>query len=178
MLSKITTFFRQGLVLYGLIFVAHGEEINKRGLFRGSVARFDRENYLLRIYAPFPNNKYLKIRNKVKFWDDSMHATRCESFILARGGDYFLLEIPRYRFCINQSFTALGAKLWFYSDDLASNIAKGEKLVKVLLQKRLVIKGKLAEMDKGIKDMAKKWTKSMKNTPPSKMLYPLDGFRP
>ena len=71
---------------------------------------------------------------------------------MGKSNDYILLKVPELKYCERFALFAPGAYLKFLSRDLVNNLKMGKELVKILLKKRLALRGRLSkeqrELDK------------------------------
>ena len=63
--------------------------------------------------------------------------------VLGKSNDYILVKTPEFEFCQRSLLLIPGGFLHFFSEDLANNVKMGQEVIKILLKKRLALKGRL-----------------------------------
>ncbi|TDJ06285.1 MAG: hypothetical protein E2O68_05170 [Deltaproteobacteria bacterium] len=143
------------LLVLVIIPLAHGGII-KEGIFSGRISKNNPDAKLIRVFVEFDNLKYLNRKNKIEFWKSDAPSTKCRGYILGKSTQYLLVKIPKYDICSRKVALGRGHYLKFYSPDLVKNIKTGRELVKILLKKRLGIKGQLEKAEKNLKGHVEK----------------------
>jgi hypothetical protein len=146
-----TLSMRFALTLFSLVLVAttaYGvptreltSHIDSLGEFSGRISMVNQEAALMRLKVDFNNLKYLNPRDRVEFWDQSMHSRRCSAFVVGKSNDYLLLRVPSMEFCDRYMMMVPGTFLRFFSQDLVNNLKMGEELVGILLKRRMALQG-------------------------------------
>ncbi len=130
----------------------------EKGVFSGRISKVNVTAALVRIKVDFANSKYLNKKDKVEFWDERGPEARCKALIIGKSNDYLLLKVPEFSYCRQSIFISPGVYLKFFSQDLVNNLKMGRELVKILLKKRLALKGRLSheqkELDKHIEKVS------------------------
>jgi hypothetical protein len=119
-------------------------------VFAGRVSRLNRIAKLMRVRVKFENYKFLNVKDRVEFWNESNTVKRCLAFIEARSPEYMLLRIPQYDQCISQVYVTVGSYLKFFSKDLRDNLGIAKDLTKVLLKKRLALNARMNRYEKDL----------------------------
>ncbi|RLA64723.1 MAG: hypothetical protein DRQ88_07535 [Epsilonproteobacteria bacterium] len=131
---------------------AHANE----GLFSGRVSKNNPDAKLIRVFVEFDNLKYINRKDKLAFWKNGSPSTKCKGYILGKSTQYLLVKIPKYESCARKIPMGRGFYLKFFSQDLVKNIKTGRELMKILLKKRLGIKGQLEKAEKNLKSYVEK----------------------
>ena len=144
-----------GLVCFvvGAVEAALPEE--KDGIFEGKVEHINKKIKLIRIHTKESNVKYLG-KGDLVYLGDRSGVTECRGELLARGREHILLKLPNFTFCSRNLSMARGVWLKFYGRSLAEKVAKGRKLIEVLLKKRLATMSLLGEEKKDLKRQGEK----------------------
>ncbi len=119
-------------------------------VFSGRVSRLNQIGKLMRIKISFENYKFLNVKDRIEFWNDTNKVKRCLSFVEARSPDYLLLRIPNYDQCISQVHLTVGSFLKFYSKDLRNSLSIAKDLSKVLVKKRLALVSRMNRYEKDL----------------------------
>ena len=127
----------------------------KDGSFVGKVEHINEDVKLLRIHTKAQNVKYLGKGDRINLGGRG-GMTECQGDVVARTPEYVLLKLPHFDFCSRRLSVARGVWLKFYGQSLAEKVARGRKLVEVLLKKRLVLLGQLGEEKKDLKRQGEK----------------------
>ena len=130
--------------------------IIKEGIFSGRVSKNNPDAKLIRVFVEFDNLKYINRKNKIEFWKSGAPNTKCRGYILGKSTKYILVKIPKYDICSRKIPLGRGFYLRFYSPDLVKNISTGRDLLKILLKKRLGIRGQLEKAEKNLKGHVEK----------------------
>ena len=126
------------------------------GIFGGKVDHVNEGAKLLRIHTKALNAKYLSRGDRVSLGDYG-GMTECKGDVVGRAAEHLLLRLSQFRRCSrNLPIMVRGAWLRFYGLSLAEKVAKGRKLVEILLKKRLALLGKLGEGEKEMKKHGEK----------------------
>ena len=120
------------------------------GTFSGTVDHINEEAKLLRVRTTSLNAKYVGKGDRISLGDYG-GMTECRGDVLARSKEHLLLKLPRFSLCSRNLPMVRGAWLKFYGHSLVDKVARGRKLVEILLKKRLALLGKLGEGDKDLK---------------------------
>ena len=145
---------------FGLIFLLSwgcfaASSEKEDGTFSGTVDHVNEGAKLLRIHTTALNAKYLGKGDGIALGDYG-GMTECRGDVVAKGREYILLKLPRFDLCSRALPMVRGAWLKFYGSSLSEKVAKGRKLVEILLKKRLALLGKLGERDKDLKRQKEK----------------------
>ena len=116
----------------------------EQGIFSGRVSKINERAELIRIKVDFVNSKYLNRGDQVEIWSEQNTKTHCKASILGKSNDYILLKILNLNFCRRFFLVSPGSYLKLFGQDLVNNLKTGKELVKILLKKRLALKGKLS----------------------------------
>lgn len=138
------------LILF-LLTISASASLNKEGVFSGRISKNNPDARLIRVFVDFDNLKYLNRKNKLELFKSDNPAKRCKGYILGKSTQYLLIKIPKYEICSRKIPLGRGFYLKFYSEDLVQNIKTGRELVKILLKKRLGIKGQVEKAEKKLK---------------------------
>jgi len=144
------------LLLLFLVFPVGHAEFKKEGIFSGRISKNNADARLIRVFVEFDNLKYVNRKDKLEFWKSDAPSKKCKGYILGKSTQYLLVKIPRYEICSRKVPLGRGFYLKFYSSDLVSKIKIGRELVKILLKKRLGIKGQLEKAEQQIKGHVEK----------------------
>ena len=126
------------------------------GTFTGQVDHINEKSQLLRIHTVSLNAKYLGPGDVIALGDHG-GMTECRGDVLARSKEHVLLKLPRFHYCSRTlPIKARGVWLKFYGQSLSEKVAKGRKLVEILLKKRLALMGRLGEREKDLKRQGEK----------------------
>ena len=117
---------------------------SEQGIFSGRVSKINNRAELIRIKVDFVNSKYLNKGDQVEIWSEQNTKTHCKASIVGKSNDYILLKILNLNFCRRFFLIAPGSYLKLFGQDLVNNLKTGRELVKILLKKRLALKGKLS----------------------------------
>ena len=123
---------------------------NKDGIFEGKLDHINEKVQLVRIHTTAPSVKYLAKGDRVYVGDHS-GVTECRGDVVARSREHVLLKLLNFKFCSRNLSIARGVWLKFYGQSLAEKVAKGQKLVQVLLKKRLAVLSQLGEEKKDLR---------------------------
>ena len=110
---------------------------------------------LLRIHTRAVNVKYLGGGDRIRLGGRG-GMTECQGDVVARSKEHILLKLPRFNFCSRNVSLAKGIWLKFYGQSLVEKVAKGRKLVEILLKKRLALLGRLGDEKKDLKRQGEK----------------------
>jgi hypothetical protein len=125
-------------------------EFEDNAIFSGRISRLNKTAKLMRVRVKFDNYKFLNVKDRVEFWNDSNRVKRCLSFVEARSPEYMLVRVPNYDQCISQVYLTVGSYLKFYSKDLRDSLSIAKDLTKVLLKKRLALTARLNRYEKNL----------------------------
>lgn len=124
--------------------------------FTGRVTRNNPDAKLIRVFVDFDNLKYLNKNNIVTLWKQGAPNSNCKGLVVGKSSKYILIRIPKFGLCSNKVPLGRGFHLTFDSQDLNENIQTGKELIKILVKKRLGIKGQLEKSQKEIKSYTEK----------------------
>jgi len=143
------------LLLFFITSLCQGA-IVKEGIFSGRISKNNPDAKLIRVFVEFDNLKYINRKNRIEFWKSDAPSKKCKGYILGKSTQYILVKILKYDICSRKVPLGRGFYLKFYSPDLVDNINTGRDLVKILLKKRLGIKGQLEKAEKNLKGHVEK----------------------
>lgn len=141
---------------YLLIFLITLSAHANQGIFSGRISKNNPDAKLIRVFVEFENLKYINRKNKLEFYKSDAPGKKCSGYVLGKSTQYLLIKIPKYNICSNKVPLGRGFYLKFFSEDLIQNIKTGRELVKILLKKRLGIKGQLEKAEKNLKGHVEK----------------------
>jgi hypothetical protein len=115
-------------------------------VFSGRLSRLNRKARLIRVKADFGNSKFLRIQDRVEFWNEMTPLKKCTAVVEGKSAEYFLMKVEDFYQCITKVGFTVGQLLFFSSKDLEFNLAVARELVDILFKKRLVLSGKMKRL--------------------------------
>ena len=144
------------LVLSVILIPLSEASMHKEGAFYGRIVKYSPEAKLLKVRVNFDNIKYLNKTNTLKFWKTEIPSFKCQGLLLGKSSYYLLVKISKHEECSQKVPLGRGYYLRFYSPELVKNIKTGQELIKILLKKRIGIKGQLERAEQRIKSHVEK----------------------
>lgn len=124
------------------------------GTFTGRISRLNPEASLMRVRLDFVNAKFLRTNDGIEFWNEGMPMIRCQAAIVGKSGEYFLLRVYEWKLCIGKVGFSVGSHVYFESKDLEKTLITAREMVKVLLQKRMLLQGQTTNKDNDVNDQS------------------------
>ena len=135
-------------------FYAFTQESIVPGTFAGRVSRLNPLASLMRVRLDFANAKFLRTHDAVEFWNEGMPMVRCQAAIVGKSGEYFLMRVYEWKLCINKVGFGVGSHVYFESKDLEKTLITAREMVKVLLQRRMVLEGQTNNKKNDVNDQS------------------------
>ena len=143
-------------VFFIIIFLISFIELNTLGriskndlsVFSGRVSSFHLEAKIIKFKLNFANIRYLSKGNKVKFWTEYQNNYQCQGIVLVRSSFHILVKVSKISQCNSLSPFVVGKYYFFGSKDLRNNIETGKDLIKILLKKKIALRGKIKQKNK------------------------------
>lgn len=140
-----------------LVFIAsvlQAQESITPGTFSGRISKLNPIKSLMRVRLEFANSKFLRTNDGIEFWNEGMPMVRCQAAIVGKSGEYFLMRVYEWKHCINKVGFSVGSHVYFESKDLEKTLVTAREMVKVLLQKRMVLQGQSTNKDNDLNDQS------------------------
>ncbi len=136
------------------IFSTVAQESIVPGTFSGRVSRLNPTASLVRVRLDFANAKFLRTNDGVEFWNESMPSVRCQAAVVGKSGEYYLLRVYEWKLCISKVGFSVGSHVYFESKDLEKTLSTAREMVKVLLQKRMVLSAQTTNKKNDVNDQS------------------------
>lgn len=120
------------------------DEIIYSGSFPGRISKLNPSLSLMRVRMNFSNAKFLRENDSVEFWNEGHPQKKCFGAIAGKSAEYFLIKVTDWNNCVQKVGFSVGAYILFQSSDLEKTLAIARDMVKILLQKRLVLENMLS----------------------------------
>lgn len=124
--------------------------------FSGRISRLNRIAKMARIKIDFQNAKYLRVKDRIEFWNETYPEKRCMAYLEGRTNEYLLIKIPMYKLCITRVHVAVGSYLHLFSPDLENSLKIGKDLVAILLKKKMALSARLGRYKKEVDGFVEK----------------------
>jgi hypothetical protein len=124
------------------------------GTFAGRISRLNPSASLMRVRLDFANSKFLRTNDGVEFWNEGMPMVRCQAAIVGKSGEYFLMRVYEWKYCISKVGFSVGSHVYFESKDLEKTLITAREMVRVLLQKRMVLQSQTAGKENDVNDQS------------------------
>jgi len=124
------------------------------GTFSGRVSRLNPEASIMRVRLDFINAKFLRVNDGLEFWNEGMSNVRCQSTIVGKSAEYFLVKVYEWNRCLKKVGFTVGSYVLFESKDLEKTLKTAREMVKVLLQKRMVLNGMFINTKNDVTDQS------------------------
>ena len=147
---RLSIIFLMFLIINSLL----SQEAIVPGTFAGRVSRLNPSASLVRVRLDFSNAKFLRTNDSIEFWNEGMPLVRCQGAIVGKSGEYFLIRVYEWKLCINKVGFSVGSHVYFESKDLEKTLNTAREMVKVLLQKRMVLAGQTTAKNNDVKDQS------------------------
>lgn len=135
-------------------FLVQAQESITPGTFPGRVSRLNPLASLMRVRLDFSNSKFLRTNDGLEFWNEGMPMVRCQGAIVGKSGEYFLVRVYEWKNCISKVGFSVGSHVYFESKDLEKTLITAREMVKVLLQKRMVLQSQTSNKKNDVTDQS------------------------